>query len=120
MAFQFGHQQPLNFTNGNCKRKLEDNDEEEFILKRFNDISARLTSVAQTTPDSNLPSITYASPDYRPPPRTDALWLQPVPTATPAMEEDSTDEDDTQSLMTPSYQNEAFIDRSWTATAMDQ
>lgn len=48
-----------------------------------------------------LPSITYASPDYRPPPRSDALWLQPVQPAPPSnmmMDEELTDEE---ALLTP-------------------
>ncbi|KAI9320567.1 hypothetical protein BX666DRAFT_2024209 [Dichotomocladium elegans] len=49
---------------------------------------------------STLPSITYASPDYRPPPRSDALWLQPVhPSPVTMMDEDLTDEE---ALLTPS------------------
>ncbi|KAI9244112.1 hypothetical protein BDA99DRAFT_529447 [Phascolomyces articulosus] len=65
-----------------------------------------------TSEQANLPSITYASADYRPPPRPDALWLQaPLPTATTTatsvtnsnhMDEDLTDEDDNHSVLTPS------------------
>lgn len=58
---------------------------------------------AAAPPESQLPSITYASPDYRPPPRLDALWLQPPPPPpTMMMDEDLTDEDDSHSLLTPS------------------
>ncbi|CAO3599760.1 unnamed protein product [Absidia cylindrospora] len=87
--------------------------------KRLNDLSQEFNpNNAPPKADNTLPSLTYASPDYRPPPRADALWLQPVPptpaaapqpslqsailpstpldntVAQPMMEDDSTDEDD--------------------------
>lgn len=55
-----------------------------------------------------LPSITYASPDYRPVVQPNALWLQPPPPTTvqplPAMmmDETMTDEDDSTTVPTPS------------------
>lgn len=73
--------------------------------KRLNDLSQQFNpNNAPPKPEITLPSLTFASPDYRPPPRPDALWLQPVPsTTTPMMEDDSTDEDDV--LPNPSYNN---------------
>lgn len=54
-----------------------------------------------------LPSITYASPDYRPAVQPNALWLQPPPPTTvppPAMmmDETMTDEGDSTTVPTPS------------------
>ncbi|ORY97597.1 hypothetical protein BCR43DRAFT_523739 [Syncephalastrum racemosum] len=87
-----------------CKRRMDDEDDIE--TKRFVDDERKQTDLSSVAPaQSSLPSITYASPDYRPPPRADALWLQPQHTSTPSMtmDEDLTDEDDmAQSLPTPS------------------
>lgn len=63
----------------------------------------RSVDMATSAPQQQapLPSITYASPDYRPPPRSDALWLQPVQPAPPSnmmMDEELTDEE---ALLTP-------------------
>jgi hypothetical protein len=53
--------------------------------------------------EKNLPAITYASPDYRPPPPTETpLWLQPITTHSPMTEDDSEDE-----LLTPSLQQQS-------------
>ncbi|KAF7722431.1 hypothetical protein EC973_003133 [Apophysomyces ossiformis] len=98
MAFRHNHQ--------GSKRKLDCTDEleESTTLKRLNDVDKLFDpSASQSSPQNELPPITYASPDYRPPPRQDALWLQPIhaPTAPTVMEEDSTDEDDAPVLLTP-------------------
>lgn len=71
--------------------------------KRYFDLHTQF-SPDQPMPEKELPAITYASPDYRPLPRTDALWLQPVNATSPMTEDDSNDEDE--SLLTPMYQAE--------------
>jgi hypothetical protein len=84
--------------------------------KRLNDLSQQFNpNNAPPKPEITLPSLTFASPDYRPPPRPDALWLQPVPssTSTPMMEDDSTDEDDV--LPNPSY-NDTLTEKQQTNT----
>ncbi|KAI9356896.1 hypothetical protein BD770DRAFT_389524 [Pilaira anomala] len=46
-------------------------------------------------PEKDLPAITYASPDYRPPPPPSnhtPLWLQPMQPTSPMTEDDSEDE----------------------------
>ncbi|KAI8079071.1 uncharacterized protein B0P05DRAFT_108254 [Gilbertella persicaria] len=71
--------------------------------KRHFDLSTQFSpDVPKQEP---LPAITYASPDYRPPPPTETpLWLQPMPsTANSPMTEDDYFEDDN-ALLTPSLQ----------------
>ncbi|CAO3660300.1 unnamed protein product [Rhizopus stolonifer] len=78
---------------------MEDNEDEIVFndTKRYFDLNTKFSPV-ETPKDKDLPSITYASPDYRPPPTSEVpLWLQPV-AASPATEDDS--EDDTP-LSTP-------------------
>ncbi|ORZ26138.1 hypothetical protein BCR42DRAFT_401656 [Absidia repens] len=119
------HQYVNHVINQSTKRRMHEDDEENDQVmpftkqdqgtKRLNDLSQEFNPNNEPPKaDSPLPSLTYASPDYRPPPRADALWLQPVPpppqsslqsavmpstpldntVAQPMMEEDSTDEDD--------------------------
>ncbi|KAI7852160.1 hypothetical protein BDC45DRAFT_197825 [Circinella umbellata] len=126
MAFQINTNINENLVlNNACKRGRMDEDEDEddygtnFITKSTTSMEEgikRLQNEQQhqkmqndlTAQDQpNLPSITYASADYRPPPRPDALWLQAPPSTVPAttnntMDEDLTDEDDVQSILTPS------------------
>ncbi|KAI7863034.1 hypothetical protein BDF14DRAFT_1438101 [Spinellus fusiger] len=53
---------------------MDDDNERQFNgTKKFN---STCSVMYDPLPISPLPSITYASPDYRPPPREDALWLQ--------------------------------------------
>ncbi|KAI8987821.1 hypothetical protein BDF20DRAFT_852376 [Mycotypha africana] len=90
--------QPLNERRA-CKRRINEDEEEPVIAKRYFDLNT------QFSPDQPvqkvLPAITYASPDYRPPPPTETpLWLQPVNANSPMTEDDS--EDDA-ALLTPSY-----------------
>ncbi|KAG2227947.1 hypothetical protein INT45_011970 [Circinella minor] len=77
---------PLNNTTAFVKRRFSDDDEEikeEWpTYKRFNDniVSSTVQSIISDKEDKELtlmPSITYASPDYRPPISPNALWLQP-------------------------------------------
>ncbi|KAI7857038.1 hypothetical protein BDC45DRAFT_501547 [Circinella umbellata] len=76
----------LNNTTAFVKRRFSDDDEEvkeEWLTyKRFNDnlVSSMVQSSIFDKKDKELtlmPSITYASPDYRPPISPNALWLQP-------------------------------------------
>ncbi|KAI8890767.1 hypothetical protein K501DRAFT_142609, partial [Backusella circina FSU 941] len=62
-----------------------------------------ITSPTLPVSEKTLPSITYASPDYRPPTQENALWLQPINTYSPMSEDDSNDEDDAM-ILTPIYQ----------------
>ncbi|KAI8137490.1 hypothetical protein BJV82DRAFT_674710 [Fennellomyces sp. T-0311] len=110
MAFQFGNHDAWKLNNAS-KRRMDDDDdaEEECIKRQQHQQQQKLQADLIAEEQSELPSITYASPDYRPPPRPDALWLQPIPpTSTPApmsttmMDEDLTDEDDAQAVLTPS------------------
>ncbi|KAG1463333.1 hypothetical protein G6F56_005305 [Rhizopus delemar] len=85
--------------NCSIKRRMEDNEDEIVFndTKRYFDLNTKFSPV-EAPKDKDLPSITYASPDYRPPPTSEVpLWLQPV-AASPATEDDS--EDDTP-LSTP-------------------
>ncbi|KAG0171024.1 hypothetical protein DFQ30_001644 [Apophysomyces sp. BC1015] len=116
MAFQHNSQ--------SSKRKLDcaDESQEYSTVKRLNDVHKLFNpSATELAPQSDLPSITYASPDYRPPPREDALWLQPInPVSAPTMmEEDSTDEDEAQVLLTPSCsqgnQFKPILDQGWSS-----
>ncbi|CAO3622426.1 unnamed protein product [Cunninghamella echinulata] len=112
-------------------------------MKRVNNLNQTFdpTSTSSSSSSSNenkLPSLTYASPDYRPLPRKDALWLQPVPLSQPLhllnnnnnnnnnndhnnnttitfMEDDLTDEDD--SVPTPCYQPHQLTSSNSTTTA---
>lgn len=71
------------------------------VTKRYFDLHTQF-SPNQPIPQKDIPAITYASPDYRPPPPTGTpLWLQPVAANSPMTEDDS--EDDSV-LLTPSYQ----------------
>lgn len=73
------------------------------MTKRYFDLHTQF-SPDQPLPEKDLPAITYASPDYRPPPRTEVpLWLQPMNTgaSSPMTEDDSEDET---VLLTPSLQ----------------
>ncbi|KAI8085016.1 uncharacterized protein BX664DRAFT_338342 [Halteromyces radiatus] len=121
MSFQtFNH-----VINQPTKRRMCDDEQDDDNVsmmkdqgpKRLNDLTQEFNPNNEPPkPNFTLPSLTYASPDYRPPPRTDALWLQPVPQPTSQhtttvnnslssgqpMDDDSTDEDDT--LPTPGYQ----------------
>ncbi|GAN06092.1 hypothetical protein MAM1_0111d05569 [Mucor ambiguus] len=106
--------------NNSNKRRMDDEDEEVYMhsqqsiatrfiksnvhqpiaTKRYFDLHT------QFSPDQpaqkELPAITYASPDYRPPPPAELpLWLQPMSVNSPMTEDDS--EDDS-ALLTPSYQ----------------
>ncbi|KAI9497161.1 hypothetical protein BDB00DRAFT_18027 [Zychaea mexicana] len=114
------------------KRRFSEDDEhdrEEWpTYKRFNDnaLSTAQPNMLQKQQDALMPSITYASPDYRPPVTLNPLWLQPSPHQPPQQvaqrqqprqprqprsgggammvdETDSTDEDDLTTLVqTPS------------------
>ncbi|KAI8992360.1 hypothetical protein BDB01DRAFT_778198 [Pilobolus umbonatus] len=69
------------------------------IVKRYFDLHTKFSPDLIPAPQEHLPAITYASPDYRPPPsNVTPLWLLPVNAASPFTEDDS--EDDT--LLTPS------------------
>jgi hypothetical protein len=71
------------------------------VTKRYFDLHTQF-SPDQPISQKNIPAITYASPDYRPPPPTETpLWLQPVAANSPMTEDDS--EDDS-ALLTPSHQ----------------
>ncbi|KAI9012666.1 hypothetical protein CLU79DRAFT_769568 [Phycomyces nitens] len=89
MAYEFNSLQSTH----QPKRRHED-DEDEDQAKEFNDCKrfndTRESSFDDRTPVSPLPSITYAGPDYRPPPRKDALWLQPIRAADDSEDDNST------------------------------
>ncbi|KAI8330310.1 hypothetical protein BC941DRAFT_440781 [Chlamydoabsidia padenii] len=98
--------------NQPTKRRMHDDDDDDCngsikdqSTKRLNALSQQFSPNNEPLkPEVALPSLTFASPDYRPPPRSDALWLQPVPNSSMAiMEDDSTDEDDV--LPNPCYNN---------------
>jgi hypothetical protein len=72
------------------------------VTKRYFDLHTQF-SPDQPLPQKDLPAITYASPDYRPPPRAEVpLWLQPMNTASSPMTEDESEDESV--LLTPSYQ----------------
>ncbi|KAG2208233.1 hypothetical protein INT47_006088 [Mucor saturninus] len=84
------------------KRRMDEEDEEVIVTKRYFDLHTQF-SPDLPAPEKDLPAITYASPDYRPPPPKETpLWLQPVAAPSPMTEDDSEDE----SVMTPSYQHQ--------------
>ncbi|KAI9491756.1 hypothetical protein BDB00DRAFT_831329 [Zychaea mexicana] len=117
MAFQFGNtsnNEKWVLTNAS-KRRMDDDDDDDYAagtatgeegIKRLQNQQhhQQKTQIDLTTQNQpNLPSITFASADYRPPPRPDALWLRAPPPAThTVMDEDLTDEDDGQAVLTPS------------------
>ncbi|OBZ82984.1 hypothetical protein A0J61_08970, partial [Choanephora cucurbitarum] len=74
-----------------------------FTTKRHFDLNTQFSP--EEPKQEPLPAITYASPDYRPPPPTETpLWLQPMPSnANSPMTEDGYSEDDNV-LLTPSLQ----------------
>ncbi|KAL0075673.1 hypothetical protein F4703DRAFT_1946482 [Phycomyces blakesleeanus] len=84
MAYEFNSLSYPTQTTHQPKRRHEDDEDEsqveEYNSKRFNDTRETSFGDEQPRAASPLPSITYASPDFRPPPRQDALWLQPVQT----------------------------------------
>ncbi|ORX52692.1 hypothetical protein DM01DRAFT_1336476 [Hesseltinella vesiculosa] len=99
----------INVANASVKRRVMHDDSENSFspqsLWPANPVKRLHQKEQQPEPEPapkvTVPSLTFASPDYRPPPRPDALWLQPVPQPTTfMMEEDSTDDDD--ALRTPS------------------
>ncbi|CDH48650.1 predicted protein [Lichtheimia corymbifera JMRC:FSU:9682] len=108
------------------KRRMgeEDEDDNNMIayegVKRLSCQHQRSVDMATSAPQQQkapLPSITYASPDYRPPPRSDALWLQPAPSSTlMMMDEELTDEE---ALLTPlpSMQQQQQQQPKYTSTA---
>ncbi|KAI7883415.1 hypothetical protein K492DRAFT_205386 [Lichtheimia hyalospora FSU 10163] len=72
------------------KRRICEEDDNTITyegVKRLSCQHERSVDMATSAPQQQqaLPSITYASPDYRPPPRSDALWLQPVQPAPSTM-----------------------------------
>ncbi|KAI9469083.1 MAG: hypothetical protein EXX96DRAFT_590387 [Benjaminiella poitrasii] len=87
----------------------EEEEQEHFMAKRYFNLHTQF-SPNQPLDEKNLPAITYASPDYRPPPPNEApLWAQPVYSATPtaansplSTTEDDSEEDDS-ALLTPLY-----------------
>ncbi|CAO3646724.1 unnamed protein product [Cunninghamella blakesleeana] len=138
---------PMQFSNNitinqSVKRRMfDDDDDDDFnqntfhineeTIKKVNNLNQTFdpTNTSKNHPqhhEPKLPSLTYASPDYRPLPRKDALWLQPVPQTIPLnlndnnnqndhiMEDDLTDEDD--SVPTPCYQPNNQIAPSTSAT----
>ncbi|KAI9264840.1 hypothetical protein BY458DRAFT_513757 [Sporodiniella umbellata] len=89
-----------------CAVKRRREEEETTTGKRYFDLNIQFSPPLPTT--EPMPSITYASPDYRPPPpAVMPLWLQP--TASSFAEEDSEDEP---ALLTP--QNNAAHASYWT------
>ncbi|CEI92113.1 hypothetical protein RMCBS344292_06384 [Rhizopus microsporus] len=66
------------------KRRMDD-DSEAIVLnenKRYFDLHTQFSPV-EVPKHTTLPAITFASPDYMPPPRSEVpLWLQPVPKTT--------------------------------------
>ncbi|KAI8358437.1 hypothetical protein EDC96DRAFT_514335 [Choanephora cucurbitarum] len=94
------------------KRRMDEDDNDTgyqqpstsaFTTKRHFDLNTQFSP--EEPKQEPLPAITYASPDYRPPPPTETpLWLQPVPSnANSPMTEDGYSEDDNV-LLTPSLQ----------------
>ncbi|KAF1805312.1 hypothetical protein FB192DRAFT_1362274 [Mucor lusitanicus] len=103
-SYQFGNtsqfNQPMRTCNSSNKRRMDDEDEEPIVTKRYFDLHTQFSP--DQPPQKELPAITYASPDYRPPPPAELpLWLQPMSANSPMTEDDS--EDDS-ALLTPSYQ----------------
>jgi hypothetical protein len=89
--------------------------------KRYFD-QQTIRSPSQPAPENPLPSLTYASPDYRPPTQDNALWLQPINTNSPMSEDDSNDEDDPM-ILTPLYQENTHqkpIMNYWGKTVINQ
>ncbi|KAI9300886.1 hypothetical protein BJ944DRAFT_291362 [Cunninghamella echinulata] len=141
---------PMQFSNNVTinrpvkRRTFDDDDIEELenqqnffpikveTVKRVNNLNQTFDPTSTSSSNENkLPSLTYASPDYRPLPRKDALWLQPVPLSQPLhllnndhndnnnatttfMEDDLTDEDD--SVPTPCYQPHQLTSSSTTTS----
>ncbi|KAI8082029.1 hypothetical protein BDF21DRAFT_416972 [Thamnidium elegans] len=107
MEYQFGSLAPVQ-QQASCsssKRRMDDGDDEPIVTKRYFDLHTQF-SPNQPMPEKDLPAITYASPDYRPPPPTDTpLWLQPMNATSPMTEDDSEDE----SVITPSYQQKQQV-----------
>lgn len=99
MAYQFGNtQQHQQQVTRPSKRRMDD--DEPTTAKRFFDVNTQF-SPDQPLPQQSIPAITFASPDYKPPPRDEVpLWLQPVNAAASPMTEDES-EDETV-LLTPS------------------
>ncbi|KAG0744618.1 hypothetical protein G6F57_004809 [Rhizopus arrhizus] len=97
--------------NQSVKRSRMDDEDESIVIndnnKRYFDLHTQFSPV-ETSKEKILPAITYASPDYRPPPRAEVpLWLQPIPAAatSPATEDES--EDDAPLLTPVFYQSQS-------------
>ncbi|KAI8370989.1 hypothetical protein BD560DRAFT_396555 [Blakeslea trispora] len=107
------YQQPFNsMPRTSSKRRMDEDDNDTgyqqsltstSTTKRHFDLNTQFSP--EEPKQEPLPAITYASPDYRPPPPTETpLWLQPMPSnANSPMTEDGYSEDDN-ALLTPSLQ----------------